>query len=80
MKLSVELGWILWEESGGVSEIVWLRASNRTLQVCSIPRGQPVFMKVCQHVWRKPVPTVVQVFSLTCILKDRLGRCLENAI
>lgn len=75
----MKLGWILWEESGGVYEIVWLRVSDWRLQVCSIARSQPVSMKVCQHVWREPVLTDLQAFSLMCIFQDRLGHCLENA-
>lgn len=42
--------------------------SDLSLQVCFIPHSRPVFMKVCQHVWREPVLTdIIQVFSLPCI-------------
>lgn len=65
--------------SGGVYEIVWLRLSDWRLQVCSIARSQPASTKVCQHVWRGPVVADLQVFSLMCVFRDRLGHCLEKA-
>lgn len=64
----MKLHWVLWGESGGIHVIVWMWVSDRAVQVCSIPCSRPVFMKVCQHVWRRPVLTdIIQVFSPTCI-------------
>lgn len=44
-------------ESGDIHVIVWMRVSDWPLQVCSIPHSRPVFTKVCQRVWREPIPT-----------------------
>lgn len=70
---------LVFGESGSVYVSVGGTVSERRVQVCSIPHGQAVFMKVCQHVWRELALTdSIQVLFLTCIPSKSQSHRLDN--